>query len=54
MAIGDNYNDVEMIQKAGVGIAMGNSVPEVLAAADYVTSSNDDGGLLRALRERYG
>jgi hypothetical protein len=54
IAIGDNYNDIEMIQKAGVGIAMGNSVPEVAAAADYVTGSNDDDGLLRALKKYFG
>lgn len=51
IAVGDNYNDIEMIQKAGIGIAMGNSVPEVLAVADYVTTSNDDDGLLHALRK---
>ena len=53
VAIGDNYNDIEMIQRAGVGIAMGNSVPEVVAAADYVTASNDDDGLLRALKKYF-
>jgi len=54
IAIGDNYNDIEMIQKAGVGIAMGNSVPEVMAVADHVTTSNDEDGLLRALKTFLG
>ncbi|RKY28110.1 MAG: hypothetical protein DRP79_02570 [Planctomycetota bacterium] len=49
-AIGDNYNDVEMVRKAGLGIAMGNAVPELKAVADYVTVSNDENGLLRALQ----
>ncbi len=41
-----------MIQKAGVGIAMGNAIEEAKAAADYVTRSNNDAGIAYAL-ERY-
>ncbi len=51
VTIGDNYNDVEMVEKAGVGIAMGNAMPEVKAVADYVTASNDEDGLLHALQK---
>ena len=52
MAIGDDYNDLEMIQGAGLGIAMGNAVGPVRAAAGYVTGSNDDDGVVQAI-ERF-
>jgi Cof subfamily protein (haloacid dehalogenase superfamily) len=38
MAIGDNYNDVEMLEYAGIGVAMGNAPPAVQALADWVTT----------------
>ena len=50
MSFGDGANDLTMIEAAGVGVAMANSCPEVLAAADYVTSSNDEDGVAAALR----
>lgn len=52
MAIGDDYNDLEMIRGAGLGIAMGNAVDAVRDAAGYVTGSNDDDGVMQAL-ERF-
>lgn len=45
MACGDGNNDLSMIQAAGLGVAMANSTPEVLAAADYVTLSNEEDGV---------
>lgn len=55
-AIGDGYNDLEMIQFAGLGIAMGNAKTELKAAADRVTAAIDQDGLAMAveqiLRER--
>lgn len=45
MAIGDNYNDLDMILYAGLGIAMGNAPEEVKRMADAVTFSNDEDGL---------
>lgn len=45
LTFGDSTNDTAMIQMAGVGVAMGNSKEEVLAAADYVTASNDEEGV---------
>ncbi|AIQ11905.1 Cof-type HAD-IIB family hydrolase [Paenibacillus durus] len=45
MAIGDNYNDIDMILYAGLGIAMGNAPEEVKRIADTVTLSNDEDGL---------
>lgn len=50
-AIGDGLNDNEMIQTAGVGIAMGNAQPEVKKSADFVTKSNDDHGIWHAFKE---
>lgn len=44
LAIGDGRNDIEMLRWAGRGVAMGQAVPEVLAAADSVTASVYDDG----------
>jgi len=49
IAIGDNFNDREMIEFAGTGIAMGNAPNEVKAAADYVTDTNNNDGVHKAL-----
>ncbi len=52
MAIGDHLNDVEMLAWAGVGVAMGNAVAEVKAVADWITSSQAEDGVARAI-ERF-
>jgi len=44
IAVGDNRNDLDMIEWAGLGVAMRNSLPEVASRADYVTSKNNDEG----------
>jgi Cof subfamily protein (haloacid dehalogenase superfamily) len=49
MAIGDNLNDLELLEAAGVGVAMGNARPEVLALAREVTASNADDGVAKAI-----
>ena len=38
-----------MIRQAGTGVAMGNAAPEVMSAADQVTSANDEDGLAMVL-----
>ncbi len=43
---GDGFNDISMIKYAGTGVAMGNAIDEVKAAADFVTLSNDEDGLV--------
>lgn len=48
-AIGDQINDVSMIEGAGLGIAMGNAVPEVLDAAKRRTAGNDEAGVAEAV-----
>lgn len=49
IAIGNYYNDVEMIRFAGLGIAMDNSPDDVKRAADFVTVSNNEDGVSLAL-----
>lgn len=51
MTIGDNMNDIEMIQNAGLGVAMGNSSPRVKEIADVVTLSNDENGVAEVLKK---
>lgn len=51
VAIGDSYNDIEMITQAGLGIAMWNSPKEVKQASDWVTRSNNHHGVAYAVRE---
>ena len=55
LALGDNGNDLGMLREAGLAAAMANATPEVLAAADYVTDSNENDGaakLIEALLAR--
>ena len=52
MAIGDNGNDVTMLQCAGVSVAVADALPEALAAAKYRTSAHDEDGLAEAV-ERF-
>jgi Cof subfamily protein (haloacid dehalogenase superfamily) len=49
IAIGDGENDVEMLQLAGMGVAMGNAVPLAVAAADHITDTNNNDGVAKAL-----
>lgn len=51
MAIGDSFNDLEMIRYAGVGVAMGNARAEVKEAADYVTGTNMEDGVAQAVEK---
>jgi Cof subfamily protein (haloacid dehalogenase superfamily) len=51
VAIGDNPNDLPMIRKAGVGVAMGNAPDEVKREATLVAPSNDEEGVAWALKE---
>ena len=53
IAIGDNFNDKEMIEFAGLGVAMGNAPDEVKAAADFVTDTNNNDGVRKALEKLF-
>lgn len=45
IAIGDSWNDHEMLEAAGLGVAMGNAVDSLKEIADYVTLSNNEDGV---------
>lgn len=50
MAFGDGENDIPMLQKAGVGVAVANAKENVKAAADYIAPSVDEDGVAEALK----
>ncbi len=52
IACGDGYNDITMLEYAGLGVAMGNANDEIKAAADFVTLTNDEDGVAYAV-ERF-
>lgn len=45
LAFGDGSNDLDMLRTAGIGVAMGNAVEEVKAAANWVAPSNEEAGV---------
>ena len=49
IAFGDGFNDLSMLEYAGVGIAMGNADDEVKAKANIITADNDSDGIAKAL-----
>lgn len=51
IAIGDNINDKEMIQNAGIGVITGNGSPAMKEIADLVVSSNDENGVAEAIEQ---
>jgi Cof subfamily protein (haloacid dehalogenase superfamily) len=50
MAVGDNYNDVDMLEFAGTAVVMGNADHALKTRGWHVTSRHDDAGLARAIR----
>ncbi|MFK2824851.1 Cof-type HAD-IIB family hydrolase [Bacillus sp. B190/17] len=50
-AFGDGLNDIEMLELAGTGVAMGNALPPVKEIADMVTVDVDEDGIYLALKE---
>lgn len=51
IAFGDNENDIEMLQLAGTGVAMGNAPDHVKKEADIVTDTNDNDGVYKVLEQ---
>ena len=51
IAMGDNYNDIDMLEYAGLGIAMGNAPEDVKKHGDDVTLTNDEDGVAVALKK---
>lgn len=54
VAVGDGINDLELVREAGLGIAMGNSSPEVAAVADRMTGDYESDGVATAVRHILG
>ena len=52
-AVGDNLNDLSMLEAAGVGVAVGNAVQGLKDAANYVTVTNDEDAVARVI-EKFG
>ncbi len=51
IAFGDDYNDLEMIEHVGIGVAMGNAEKVVKDAADFITDTNMNEGISKYLKE---
>jgi len=51
MGIGDQENDLSLVENAGLGIAMENAIPIVKNAADYITKTNDQNGVAHAIHK---
>ncbi|MBA8778048.1 HAD family phosphatase [Staphylococcus schleiferi subsp. coagulans] len=49
MAIGDNLNDKSMLDRAGIAVAMDNALPELKENATFVTASNEESGVAKAI-----
>ena len=52
MACGDSFNDLEMLQEVGFAVAMGNAEDSLKEVADYITDTNDNHGVAKAI-ERF-
>ena len=50
IAVGDGYNDVSMLEYAGLGVAMGNAPEEIKAMCQYTTLSNEEDGVARVVK----
>ena len=51
LAFGDSYNDIDMLQYAGMGVAMANAPEDIKKAADFVTGTNTENGVAAFLEE---
>lgn len=51
LCIGDRENDISMINFAGMGIAMGNAMPELKIHANYITDNNNNSGVAKAINK---
>ena len=51
MACGDGDNDIVMLKEVGFGVAMANAEEKVKAVADYITESNNDEGVAKAIEK---
>ena len=49
IAFGDDTNDIEMINNAGIGVAMGNAEEQLKSIADFITDTNQNDGVAKFL-----
>ena len=49
MAFGDAENDIPMLKEAGIGVAMGNAMETAKETASYVTDTNENNGIGKAI-----
>ncbi|MFR6100713.1 MAG: HAD hydrolase family protein, partial [Longibaculum sp.] len=53
IAVGDNFNDMAMLEAAGLSVAAGNAVEEVKALCDYTTKADCNEGVVAELIEKF-
>ena len=53
IAVGDNYNDMAMLKKAGLSVAAGNAVEDVKKACDYTTHADNNEGVVAELIKKF-
>ena len=53
MTFGDEENDFEMIAQAGVGVAMGNAIPQIKQVANAETLTNNEDGVAAYLKQYF-
>lgn len=53
IAVGDHVNDIDMVEAAGLGVAVANAVDPVKAAAAYVTRSDNNSGVIKEIAQRF-
>ncbi|MCM1338229.1 MAG: HAD family hydrolase [Muribaculaceae bacterium] len=51
LTIGDQNNDIDLVQAGGIGVAMGNGTPELKECADYITDTVDNDGFVKAVEK---
>ena len=51
IAFGDDYNDIEMIKKCGIGVAMENGIDEIKSIAKYICGKNNNDGVGKWIEE---
>lgn len=51
LTIGDQNNDIDLVQSGGIGVAMGNGTPELKQCADYITDTVENDGFVKAVEK---
>jgi Cof subfamily protein (haloacid dehalogenase superfamily) len=53
MAFGDDYNDIEMVKRCGIGVAIGNGIEEIKSEAKYICGDNNSDGVAKWIEENF-